>query len=79
MTLPPLAMAEVVSIVEGVTRKIWHLPNSFPIVGLHASPEELGLKNSTIWKDYCSTTIRSWTENLNYGGAMGATARASLQ
>jgi len=70
-------MAKVDSIVEGVTRKIWYLPNTFPRAGLHAPPEELGLNIPTIWEDYLGGDIRS-TQILNDGGALGTTARASL-
>jgi hypothetical protein len=51
MVLSPTAMAEVDSILEGTSRKIWHLPNTFPRVGLHAPPEELGLDIFTVWED----------------------------
>ncbi len=77
MAIPPSAMTEVDSIVEGVTRNIWHLPNNFPITGIHAPPEELGLNIPTIWEDYCGATVRSWTQILNDDGTMGATTRAS--
>jgi hypothetical protein len=78
MALSPSAMTEVDSIAEGVTRKIWHLPNSFPRAGLHAPIEELGLNSPIIWEDYCGAAIRSWTQILNDEGALGATARTSL-
>ena len=41
-------MVELDSILEGTSRKIWHLPNTFPRAGLHAPPEELGLNILTI-------------------------------
>ena len=67
MVMFPSAMAEVDSILEDMTRKIWHLHNNFPKAALHAPPEaalhappeELGLNIPTIWEDYCSTAIRS--------------------
>jgi len=71
-------MTEVDSIVEGATRKIWHLPNNFPKAGLHAPTKELGLNIPTIWEDYCGAATRSCTQILNDGGALGTTARASL-
>ena len=77
MALSPTAMAEVDSILEGTSRKIWHLPNTFPRAGLHAPAGELGLNIPTIWEDYCGSAIRSWTQILNDGGALGIAARAS--
>ena len=77
MALSPAAMAEVDSILEGTSRKIWHLPNTFPRAGLHAPAEELELNIPTVWKDYCGSTIRSWTQILNDEGALGVTSRAS--
>jgi hypothetical protein len=79
MALSPTAMAEVDSILESTSRKIWHLPNTFPIAGLHAPAEELGLKIPTVWEDYCGSAIRSWTQILNDEGAIGAAARASYE
>ncbi len=38
-----------------------------------------GLNILSIWEDYCGAAIRSWTQILNDGGAIGTTARASLQ
>ena len=61
MALSPTAMAEVDSILEGTSRKIWHLPNTFPRAGLHAPSEELGLNIPTVWEDYCGSAIGSWT------------------
>jgi hypothetical protein len=77
MALFSTTMAEVDSILEGTSRKIWHLPNSFPRAGLHAPSEELGLNIRTVWEDYCGYAIRSWTQILNDEGALGVTARAS--
>ena len=48
MALSPASMAEVDSILEGTTRKIWHLPNTFPRAGLHAPADELGLNIPTV-------------------------------
>ena len=79
MTLSPTAMGEVDSILEGTSRRIWNLPQTFPRAGLHAPIEELGLNIPTIWEDYCGTAVRSWTQILNDEGALGATARASLK
>jgi hypothetical protein len=77
MALSSTAMAEVDSIFEGTSRKIWHLPNTFPRAGLHAPPEELGLNTPTFWEDYCGSAIRSWTQILNDDGALGVAAMAS--
>ena len=71
MALSPTAMAEMDSILEGTSRKIWHLPNTFPRAGLHAPVEELGLNIPTVWEDYCGSAIRSWTQILNDEGASG--------
>ena len=51
MALSPMAMADVDSILEGTSRKFWHLPNTFPWAGLHAPAEELGLNIPTVWED----------------------------
>jgi hypothetical protein len=48
MALSPTEMAEVDSILEGTSRKIWHLPNTFPRAGLHAPSEELRLNIPTV-------------------------------
>jgi hypothetical protein len=48
MALSPTAMAEVHSILEGTSRKLWHLPNTFPRAMLHAPAEELGLNIPTV-------------------------------
>ncbi len=65
------------SILEGTSRKIWHLPNTFPRAGLHAPSEELGFNSPMVWEDYCGSAIRSWTQILNDEGALGAAARTS--
>jgi hypothetical protein len=70
-------MAEVDSILEGTSMKIWHLPNTFSRAGLYAPPEELGLNILTLWEDCCGSAIRSWTQILNDEGALGVAARAS--
>ena len=44
-------MAKVDSILEGTSRQIWHLPDTFPQAGLHAPSEELGLNIPTVWED----------------------------
>ena len=77
MALSPTAMAEVNFILEGTSRKIWHLPNTVPRAGLHAPADELELNIPTIWEDYCRSAIRSWTQILNDEGALGAATRAS--
>ncbi len=77
VALSPTAMAEVDSILEGTSKKIWHLPNAFPRAGLHAPAEELGLNIPTVWEDYCGSAIRPWTQILNDEGAFGVAARAS--
>ncbi len=78
MALSSTAMAEVDFILEETSRKIWHLPSTFPRARPHAPTEELGLNMPTIWEDYCGSAIRSWNQILNDEGALGATARASL-
>jgi hypothetical protein len=70
-------MAKVDSILEGAARKIWHLPKTFPLAGLHAPPEELGLNIPTIWEDYRGSAIRSWTQILTDEGFLEVTVRAS--
>ena len=79
MALSPKAMGEIDSIIEGTSRKIWNLPNTFSRTGLHALAEELGLNIPTVWEDYCGSAIRSWTQILNDEEALGATAIASLR
>jgi hypothetical protein len=77
MALSRTAMAEVYSILEGTSRKNWHLPNTFPRAGLHAPSEELGLNIHTVWEDYFGSAIRSWTRIFNDEGALVVAARAS--
>jgi hypothetical protein len=78
MTLSPNAIAAIDSKLEATCRKIWNLPKGFPRADLHAPHDELGLNPPTIWEDYCSAATNSWTQILNYKGALGAKARASL-
>ena len=77
MALSMTSGAEVDSIFEGTSRKIWHLPNTFPGAGLHAPSKELGLNIPTDWEDYCGSAMRSWTQILNDEWALGVAARAS--
>ncbi len=79
MALSPQAIQELDSLIEGISRQIWNLPITFPKAALHALLEDLGLNIPSIWKDYCGVAIRSSTHILNDGGAIGTTARASLQ
>jgi hypothetical protein len=79
MALSPTAMAEVDSILEGTSKKIWHLLNTFPRAGLYAPPEELGLNIPTVWEDYCGSAIMSWTQILNDEGALEVAARVSCK
>ena len=65
--------------MERISRQIWNLPASFPKAGLHALLDEVGLNIPSVWEDYCGAAIRSWTQILNDEGALGTTARASLQ
>ena len=51
MALSPMPMAEVDSILKGTSKKICHLPNTFPRAGTHAPSEELGLDLPTMWED----------------------------
>jgi len=41
-------MREVDSVLEGISRKIWVLPPTFPKSGLHALLEDLGLNIPSI-------------------------------
>ncbi len=79
MALSPQTIHEMDSMIEGISKQIWNLPITFPKAGLHALLENLGLNIPSIWEDYCGAAIRSWTQILNDGGALGTTARASLQ
>jgi hypothetical protein len=66
-------------VVESISKEIWNLPTSFTKAGLHAVLEEAGLNIPSVWEDYCGAAVRSWTQILNDEGALGVTARASLQ
>ena len=79
MALSPTAIKAVDSVVESISREIRNLPASFPKAGLHALLEEVGLNIPSVWEDYHGAAIRSWTQILNDEGALGVTARASLQ
>jgi len=79
MALSPTAIQEVDSVLERISRQIWNLPTSFPKAGLHALFEEVGLYIPPVWEDYCGTALRSWTQMLNGEGALGTTARNSIQ
>jgi hypothetical protein len=50
-------MKEVDSILEKLSRKIWSLPTSFPIAGLHAPVEDIGLTIPSIWEDICGSAL----------------------
>ena len=51
-----------------------------PVENLSASHLSAdGLNIPSIWENYCGAAIRSWTQIINDGGALGTTARASLQ
>jgi hypothetical protein len=78
MALSPQAIREVDSVLEGISKKIWSLPPTFPKDGLHALLEDIGLNIPSVWEDYCGAAIRSWTLILNDEGALGTTSRASL-
>jgi len=77
MPLSPQAIREVDSLLEGISGQIWNLPVALPKAGLHALLEYLGLNIPSIWEVYCG--IRSWTQILDDGGALGTTASVSLQ
>jgi len=79
MALFPPSIKAVDSLLESISREIWNLPASFPKAGLYALLEEVGLNIPSVWEDYCGGTVRSWTQILNDEGALGVTARASLQ
>jgi hypothetical protein len=78
IALSPRVIKEVDSLIEGISR-IKKFNHIFPNAGLHALLENLGLNIPSIWEDYCGAAIRSWTQIHNDGGALGTTARASLQ
>ena len=65
--------------LEGISKPRWNLSLTFPKLGLQALLENLGLHITLIWEEYCGAATRSWTQILNNGGALGTTARASLQ
>ena len=79
MALSPQAIHEVDSLLEGISRQTWNLPLSFPKAGLYTLLEDLRLNIPSIGEDYCGAEIRLWTRILNDEGALGTTARASLQ
>ncbi len=79
MSLSPQAIREMDSVLEGIYRQILNLPPTFTKVGLHVLLNDLGLNSPSLWEDYCGAAIRSWTQILNDEGALGTTARASLQ
>ncbi len=79
MALSPVSMKAVDSVVEAISMEIWNLPASFPKAGLLALLEEVELNIPSVWEDHCGAAIRSWTQILNDEGALGVTARASLQ
>jgi hypothetical protein len=79
MALSPHAIRDVDSVLEGISRQFWNLPQTFPKAGLHALLENIGLNIPSIWDDFCGAVIRSWTQILSDKGALGTTARASLQ
>ncbi len=43
VALSPHAIREVDSVLEGISKKIWNLPPTFPKAGLHALLEDIGL------------------------------------
>ena len=79
MAFSPEAIREVDSVLDIISRQIWNLPPTFPKAGLHALLEDLGLNIPSAWEDYCKAAIHSWTRILNDEGALGTTARATLQ
>ena len=76
--LSPAAISEVDSILEETSRKIWHLPNTFPQAGIHAPSEDLGLNIPTVWVDYCRAAIKSWTKILTHERALGVNLQGHL-
>ena len=79
MALSPTSIKAVDTVLESISREIWNLPGSIPKAGLHALLEEVRLNIPSVREDYCGATVRSWTQILNNEGALGVTARASLQ
>jgi hypothetical protein len=60
MALFPSVIAEVDSLLKGMSRRIWQLPTNFPRASLHAPTEELGLNIPTVvWEDYYEAAICS--------------------
>ena len=78
MTSSPSAFTSIDSKLEVTCQKIWKVPKGFPIPCMHAPHDELCLNLLTIWENYCSVTINSWTHILNDQGTLGATTCASL-
>jgi hypothetical protein len=76
---PRLQIKVVDAVLESISKEIWNLPASIPKAGLHALLDEVGLNIPSVWEYYCGAAIRSWTQILNDEGALGVTARASLQ
>ena len=79
MALSPTSIKAVDSLVESISREIWNLPASFPKAGLHAPLEEVGLNIPSVWEYYCGAAVRSYMQILIDEGALGVTARASIQ
>ncbi len=78
MALSPTAIREVDAVIKKISLKIWNLSTSFPMTGLHALPDDLGLNVPSVCEDYCGAPIRACTHILNDEGGLGTTARASL-
>ena len=78
MALSPASITIIDSKLEATCQTIWKLPKGFPGAGMHAPRDELEINLPTIWEDYCSAVINSWTHILNAQGALGATTRAFL-
>jgi hypothetical protein len=79
MALSPPSIKAVNAVLESISREIWNLPASFPKAGLHALLDEVGFNIPSVWEGYCGAAVRSWTQIQNDEGALGVTARASLQ
>ena len=79
MALPSIAIKEVDSVLERISREIWNLPASFPKARLHALLDKVGLNIPSVWEHYCGAAIRSWIQILNDEYALGTIARASMQ